>query len=120
MATAILLLVGAASSAARAQNSSEATPVPPHFAVKSFVVEGAHALPQASIDQALAPYEGRSLTFADLEEAIAALRARYRDVGIDAVNIVLPGTRHLHRCDSYSSDRSAARPCNGHWQQVLL
>jgi hemolysin activation/secretion protein len=87
--TAAVLLIGT-SGATRAQAAPEATPAPPHFAVNSFVVEGARVLPKSDIDQALAPFEGKSLTFSDLEDAISALRARYRNVGIDAVNIVLP------------------------------
>ena len=76
--------------AAQAQEAPQSTPVPPHFAVNSFAVEGAHALPAASIDATLAPFQGPSVTFARLEEAIAALKAKYREAGIDAVNIVLP------------------------------
>jgi hemolysin activation/secretion protein len=76
--------------AVHAQETPQATPVPPHFAVNGFEVVGAHALPAATIDATLAPYQGASVTFARLEEAIAALKSKYREAGIDAVNIVLP------------------------------
>ena len=87
---ALLIGLAALCPGVHAQDARQATPVPPHFAVNGFAVEGAHALPATSIDATLAPFEGPSVTFARLEEAIAALKAKYRDVGIDAVNIVLP------------------------------
>jgi hemolysin activation/secretion protein len=87
---ALTLGLAACGLAAQAQETPQSTPVPPHFAVNRFEVDGAHALSAATIDATLSPYQGQSVTFERLEEAIAALKAKYREAGIDAVNIVLP------------------------------
>ncbi len=62
----------------------------PHFAVKGFNVDGAHALSTEKIDQVLAPYVGPNESFAVLEEAVAALKEAYLKAGFSSVAIVLP------------------------------
>jgi len=62
----------------------------PVFAIHAFEVPGNTLLDPASIDQALAPYRGANKNFGDIQQALEALEARYRDAGYSTVQVLLP------------------------------
>jgi len=84
-AAAALVGIGATDAMAQASANDE-----PHFTVDRFEVHGAHVLPQGTIDRVLAPFAGANRTFADLEQAVAALKEAYLHDGFSSVAIVLP------------------------------
>lgn len=58
--------------------------------VRAFVIEGASAFPQATLQAIVAPYAGRELTFSDMTKAADALSAHYRDYGYFLAAAYLP------------------------------
>lgn len=58
--------------------------------VKKFIVYGATLLDQASIDQAIARYENRALTFDQIREAANAVTALYTKIGRTAQAVIPP------------------------------
>ncbi|MDR3300259.1 MAG: hypothetical protein LBU43_09755 [Candidatus Accumulibacter sp.] len=58
--------------------------------VREFQLENADYLPEAEIQNVLAPYKGRELTLAQLEEAAAAVTKLYRERGYPAARAFLP------------------------------
>jgi hemolysin activation/secretion protein len=87
-----LVLAGAASSLAPAQPASPVTPaaVPVKRApVTGFKVTGNTLLPDADVQQTLAPFRGE-LTLADITRAGQALQDRYRKAGWGAVIVYVP------------------------------
>ncbi|WP_028918522.1 ShlB/FhaC/HecB family hemolysin secretion/activation protein [Pseudoxanthomonas suwonensis] len=51
------------------------------FVVRRFVLEGATLVPEATLQQALAPWRGQPLRFADLQAALRRIVAVYREHG---------------------------------------
>lgn len=62
----------------------------PRFEVTSFEVEGNTLLYPATIEAALAPYQGAGKTFADIEQARVALQQHYYTAGFGAVQVFVP------------------------------
>lgn len=62
----------------------------PHFAIRSFVVEGNTLIPQNDIDALLAPFTGADRDFADVQRALEALQKAYIALGYQAVRVVIP------------------------------
>jgi hemolysin activation/secretion protein len=58
--------------------------------IKRFVLEGASAFPEATLQGVLAPYTNRELTFAEVNEAAAALTKFYRAHGYFLASAFLP------------------------------
>lgn len=70
--------------------TAAAAPSEPTFAINGFIVEGAQRLDARALDAELAPFTGPGRRFADIERAIAAVRAAYARIGITAVSVVVP------------------------------
>jgi hemolysin activation/secretion protein len=58
--------------------------------VRAFAFEGAAALPAATLQQIVAPYAGRELSFNDMNQAAAAVSAYYRAQGYFLAAAYLP------------------------------
>jgi len=58
--------------------------------VRRFVLQGASAFSPAELQLVLAPYTGRELTFAELQQACNAVTAFYRERGYFVASAVLP------------------------------
>lgn len=76
--------------AARPSTSSASEEGDPAFTITRFVVEGARRLDPGQLDAALAPFTGTRRRFADIQGAIAVLRAAYERLGITAVSVIVP------------------------------
>ncbi|MEI6026264.1 MAG: ShlB/FhaC/HecB family hemolysin secretion/activation protein [Betaproteobacteria bacterium] len=77
---------------ARAQ-ATDAVPAPrpePRFDIKRFEVVGADKVPQSRLADVLAPLTGPGRRFSDIESAVQAVRDVYADVGIAAVQVLIP------------------------------
>lgn len=59
------------------------------FEVKSFVLEGVHLMPEASVQEILKPWLGRPVSFDDLQKACDAVMDFYRKSGY-TVQAILP------------------------------
>jgi hemolysin activation/secretion protein len=62
----------------------------PRFPISRFQVEGNSLLPQESIDRLLTPFAGESRDFGDVQRALEALEAAYRERGYSLVQVALP------------------------------
>lgn len=62
----------------------------PHFPIERFKIEGNSLLDQAIVDAAVASYIGPERDFGDVQRALEALEARYRDAGYSTVTVMLP------------------------------
>jgi len=82
-----LVQVPNASAAASAQNASTAGP---HFDIKRFAVVGNTLLPSEEVQKVVAPFTGKHKSFSDIEHALQALEAAYRDEGYGVVQVRLP------------------------------
>jgi hemolysin activation/secretion protein len=58
--------------------------------VRRFLLQGASAIPSAELQQVLAPYTGRELTFTELQQACNAVTTFYRESGYFVASAVLP------------------------------
>src|SRR5690606_15131615 len=67
-----------------------AAPPPPRFDIARFDVQGNTLLSSEEIDEAVAPYVGKSKDFADVQRALESLQASYRRRGFGVVQVVLP------------------------------
>jgi hemolysin activation/secretion protein len=60
------------------------------FDISRFQVEGNTLLPQQEVDDLLKPYAGKSRDFGDVQRALEALEAAFRDRGYNIVQVILP------------------------------
>ncbi len=60
------------------------------FDIDEFRVEGADALPQIEVEEAVYPFLGPNRTVDDVEKARAALEKSYHDKGYQTVNVAIP------------------------------
>jgi hemolysin activation/secretion protein len=72
---------------------SLAAPAEVKFDVMEFVVEGNTVLPQAVVEQALAPFMGPARSFKDIDAAREALEKAFQDAGYLSVVVSLPNQR---------------------------
>lgn len=63
-----------------------------HFEITRFEVEGNTLLAAPAVDQLLAPFAGKNRDFGDVQHALEALEAAYRQRGFNVVQVVLPET----------------------------
>lgn len=68
---------------------AEGSPAP-RFEITRFVVEGNALLKLEEIEQAVAPFTGKDKNFADVQRALEALQAAYKEQGYTAVQVLLP------------------------------
>jgi hemolysin activation/secretion protein len=61
-----------------------------HFDIDEYRVEGAEALPQIEVEEAVYPFLGPNRTEADVEKARAALEKSYHDKGLQTVSVSVP------------------------------
>jgi hemolysin activation/secretion protein len=61
-----------------------------HFDIARFQVEGNTLLPQQAVDDLLKPYAGANRNFADVQRALEALEAAFRERGYNIVQVILP------------------------------
>jgi hemolysin activation/secretion protein len=61
-----------------------------HFDIARFQVEGNTLLSQQAIDDLLKPYAGAKRSFADVQRALEALEAAFRERGYNVVQVILP------------------------------
>ena len=80
---------GSASQSASSQPNSKPTK-PQVFDIDEYRVEGADALPQIEVEEAVYPFLGPKRTPEDVEKARAALEKHYHDKGLQAVNVTIP------------------------------
>ena len=64
--------------------------------VKQFVLQGVSAFPQSAVQAVLAPFSGRELGFAELQQACNAVTAYYRSRGYFVASAVLPAQEIGH------------------------
>ena len=60
------------------------------FDISRFEVAGNTLLPAAAVDAIVAPFAGKARDFGDVERALEALQAAYRDRGYTLVQVALP------------------------------
>ncbi|MCP4618217.1 MAG: ShlB/FhaC/HecB family hemolysin secretion/activation protein [Bradyrhizobium sp.] len=60
------------------------------FDIDEYRVEGAEALPQIEVEEAVYPFLGPNRTEADVEKARAALEKAYHDKGLQTVSVSVP------------------------------
>ncbi len=60
------------------------------FAVKHFQVEGNTLLPQARVNELVAPFTGPRKVYGDIQQALEALDNEYRRLGYGTVSVVVP------------------------------
>lgn len=81
-------------SAPTAGASEMASPAPDagalRFEIKQFVAHGSTLLPQAALDEVLAPYTGSGRDFGTVQQALEALERAYAARGFNAVQVILP------------------------------
>lgn len=65
-------------------------PPPPRFDIERFDVQGNTLLPATDIQDAVAPYTGKSKDFADVQRALESLQNRYQRRGFGSVQVMLP------------------------------
>jgi hemolysin activation/secretion protein len=80
---------GSAGSGAKPADEKAAKPAQ-RFDVDEYRVEGAEALPQIEVEEAVYPFLGPNRTEADVEKARAALEKAYHDKGLQTVSVTLP------------------------------
>lgn len=69
---------------------AEPEPTELRFEIASFTVEGASLLTQAEINEAVAPFVGKSKDFSDVQRALEAVEDAYAERGYTAVRVLLP------------------------------
>lgn len=62
----------------------------PRFEITNFIVEGNALLQPEKIEQSVAPFRGKDKNFADVQRALEALQAAYKEQGYTAVQVLLP------------------------------
>lgn len=62
----------------------------PRFEISAFQVDGNSLLQTEEIDKRVAPFRGSNKNFADVQRALEALQAAYKEQGYTAVQILLP------------------------------
>jgi hemolysin activation/secretion protein len=62
----------------------------PRFDIQRFVVEGNTILPQAEVEQIVAPFAGSARDFGDVQRALEALQDTYHDRGYSATRVLIP------------------------------
>ena len=62
----------------------------PRFEITNFTVDGNSLLQPGEIEQSVAPFRGKDKNFADVQRALEALQAAYREQGYTAVQVLLP------------------------------
>jgi hemolysin activation/secretion protein len=80
---------GATASSTAGQPPARPT-TPDHFDIDGFRVDGADALPQIEVEEAVYPFLGPRRTPADVEKARAALEKSYHDKGYQTVSVATP------------------------------
>lgn len=60
------------------------------FAISRFQVDGNTLLSSAEIDRAVAPFTGQGRVYGDVQRALEALEASYRNAGFSAVQVFVP------------------------------
>ena len=75
---------------AQAATSAEAIAKEVTFDIKQFQVEGNTLLPQARIDELVAPFTGKNKVYGDIQQALEALDNAYRRLGYGTVNVLVP------------------------------
>ncbi|MBI2286343.1 MAG: ShlB/FhaC/HecB family hemolysin secretion/activation protein [Nitrosomonadales bacterium] len=79
----------------------------PRFEITRFVVEGNALLQPEEIEQRVAPFTGKDKNFADVQDALEALQAAYKEQGYTAVQVLLPeqeleqGVIHIRVIEGY-------------------
>ncbi|MGH8703713.1 MAG: POTRA domain-containing protein, partial [Burkholderiales bacterium] len=81
--------VAGAPPGARAQAPAEVV-APPRFEINRFEVVGNTLLPASELEQVFAPHTGQNKDFGDIQRALEALEAAYRDRGYGVVHVLLP------------------------------
>jgi hemolysin activation/secretion protein len=61
-----------------------------HFEIVRYQLEGNTLLEPADIERVLAPFTGKQKDFSDIQRALEALEAAYREIGYGAVQVNLP------------------------------
>jgi hemolysin activation/secretion protein len=87
LATTLSLLAAAAAFAQTPRTTPRAEP---RFTIERYQVEGATMVSPAALQAALAPLTGPSKRFADIEQALEAVRAVYDRAGITAMQVLIP------------------------------
>jgi hemolysin activation/secretion protein len=75
---------------ATASMADAARQASPRFPIVSFQIEGNTLLDESLVQGRVAPFIGPRREFADVQQALAALEAAYRDAGWGSVQVVLP------------------------------
>ncbi len=60
------------------------------FDISGYTLEGATLLTKAEIDEAVAPFTGKSKDFSDVQRALEAIEEAYASRGFSAVRVLLP------------------------------
>ncbi|WP_244600171.1 ShlB/FhaC/HecB family hemolysin secretion/activation protein [Blastochloris tepida] len=76
--------------AAAPQAAPAAAEMPARFDIDEYRVEGADALPQIEVEEAVYPYLGPNRSSDDVEKARAALEKAYHDKGYQTVGVSVP------------------------------
>jgi hemolysin activation/secretion protein len=86
------LLAGSVLAAAVASAWGQSTPDDGaiRFEIARFEVKGNTLLPPAQVEALLAPFSGKQRDFGDVQRALEALEAAYRDRGYNVVTVELP------------------------------
>jgi hemolysin activation/secretion protein len=79
-----------ASGLIKAAPQPEPAPAEPRFEIRRFVIVGNERLTDAELGRRVEPYEGKERRFADIQNAVAAIRQAYAKKGLTAVQVVLP------------------------------
>jgi hemolysin activation/secretion protein len=92
MCLALMLPLGSASAddSVPAVDQSQAAPEILRFEIQKYVLEGATLLEQGALDQAVAPFTGKSKDFSDVQRALEAVEELYASRGYSAVHVLLP------------------------------
>jgi hemolysin activation/secretion protein len=72
------------------QTTAASQATPKNFDIDEIRVDGADALPQIAVEEAVYPFVGPHRTSADVEKARAALEKSYRDKGYQTVVVAIP------------------------------
>jgi hemolysin activation/secretion protein len=78
------------SAAPKVVPSAADVPPPPRFDITRFDVQGNTLLSEQEIDLAVAPYQGKSKDFADVQRALESLQLGYQRRGFGTVQVLLP------------------------------
>ena len=97
--------------AAAAPPAAPAPATPARFDIDEYRVEGADALPQIEVEEAVYPFLGPNRTADDVEKARAALEKAYHDKGYQTVGVSVPQQNRAarrRRAEGHRERRSAA------------